>query len=410
MAGLMYPAYQKYYSAMCNLNSFSVDNNFFDNISNLDNFFSEYRSVTLVMQKSLAHTQYEKLYQEKSKGIWDKFFNEQRVKVIHTHPVEFVKKIDITVYYPNKGITVLSQNFSVENDVPFFNLVDSLKEYFKELHMIEIFFSARFRFIEKDSGIDLLDKIFEGIDTMHDFMDAMYSEIGEKCPLCEELRSKITRIKTLKGDKNFYCDIDYVYYPEKEKFERGVKIAAFFEHEFNRGEKKHSLEFFKLLKGGSLYEKFVLLHTFIGVTDLMPTIMTVYQDNSYELDSFNSNIKTTLYRKINDTAKKILIHEVKEVFVMITYVQISYTDKLITMTSKERLEKSTNEFLAFMKVDSNLNEEEYLFDGKYINQNNYVAYMMKNGKKDKLVMGSNNMKPIIEAFKKCRKGKNNLAT
>lgn len=143
MAGLMYPAYQKYYSAMCNLNSFSVDNNFFDNISNLDNFFSEYRSVTLVMQKSLAHTQYEKLYQEKSKGIWDKFFNEQRVKVIHTHPVEFVKKIDITVYYPNKGITVLSQNFSVENDVPFFNLVDSLKEYFKELHMIEIFFSAR---------------------------------------------------------------------------------------------------------------------------------------------------------------------------------------------------------------------------------------------------------------------------
>lgn len=50
MAGLMYPAYQKYYSAICNLKRFGIEKNFFDNISSLDNFFSEYRSVTMVMQ------------------------------------------------------------------------------------------------------------------------------------------------------------------------------------------------------------------------------------------------------------------------------------------------------------------------------------------------------------------------
>lgn len=39
MAGLMYPAYQKYYSAICNLKRFGIEKNFFDNISILDNFF-----------------------------------------------------------------------------------------------------------------------------------------------------------------------------------------------------------------------------------------------------------------------------------------------------------------------------------------------------------------------------------
>ena len=68
MPGLLYPAYQKFYSAICSLKRFSTENNFFDNISSLDTFFSEYRSTTLVMQKSLAHTShfetYEKYLQE----------------------------------------------------------------------------------------------------------------------------------------------------------------------------------------------------------------------------------------------------------------------------------------------------------------------------------------------------------
>ena len=71
MPGLLYPAYQKLYSAVQNLKRFSKENSFFDNISSLDSFFSEYRSTTLVLQESLAHTPYLDLYKNHSDGIWD---------------------------------------------------------------------------------------------------------------------------------------------------------------------------------------------------------------------------------------------------------------------------------------------------------------------------------------------------
>ena len=58
MPGLLYPAYQKFYSAISCLERFRKEQDFFENISCLDTFFSEYRSITLVMQKSLAHTPY----------------------------------------------------------------------------------------------------------------------------------------------------------------------------------------------------------------------------------------------------------------------------------------------------------------------------------------------------------------
>lgn len=39
MESLLYPAYQKFYSSLKNLENFNKGNNFFENISCLDNFF-----------------------------------------------------------------------------------------------------------------------------------------------------------------------------------------------------------------------------------------------------------------------------------------------------------------------------------------------------------------------------------
>ena len=94
MAGLLYPAYQKFYSALKNLQRFDKENNFFDNVSSLDSFFSEYRSITLVLQKSLAHTPYIERYKVLAKEKFsDSWMNDQRVKTVHIHPVEFLKQI-----------------------------------------------------------------------------------------------------------------------------------------------------------------------------------------------------------------------------------------------------------------------------------------------------------------------------
>lgn len=48
------PFLQKVYSALRHLNNFSVSNDFNDNISDLDGFFTEYRSSTFALQKSLG--------------------------------------------------------------------------------------------------------------------------------------------------------------------------------------------------------------------------------------------------------------------------------------------------------------------------------------------------------------------
>ena len=64
--------------------------------------------------------------------------------------------------------------------------------------------------------------------------------------------------------------------------------------------------------------------------------------------------------------------------------------------------KGSNEYLVFMKVDCDLNETEYVFDGEHITQMEYVAKQMRYGKKDKLDFGAVNMFPIIEAFKNCK--------
>lgn len=77
MPGLLYPAYQKFYSAISCLERFGKENDFFSNIANLDTFFSEYRSITLVMQKSLAHTSHIEFYKEASTGYFDSWLNTQ---------------------------------------------------------------------------------------------------------------------------------------------------------------------------------------------------------------------------------------------------------------------------------------------------------------------------------------------
>ena len=406
MAGLLYPAYQKYYSAIGNLKRFRIENNFFDNISSLDNFFSEYRSVTLVMQKSLAHTPYIEAYNRISDGIWDSFFNDQRVKAVHMHPVEFTKKIDITVYSPNIGVTISSQSVTVENDIPLNSVVDSLKDFFHTLNTIEVFFSAKFSFIEKDTGIDLWDKLIEGLDTMQKFMDAMYLEIGETCPLCDKLRSEINLEWISEKTKDLLLVADYAYYPHREEFERAGRIATLLKTRDGSTADRLPLDMFMshpyLNDEKSAFNKFVLMHAIIGSSDLMPTIMTIYQDDTYEIETFHADIKTTMYRKINETAEKISCNDVREVFVMLTYVSIDYKDDLNNLTSKERLSEANNEYLVFMKVDCELNEEEYVFDGRYIRQIEYIAHIIKNGKQNKFNFGAVNMIPIIEAFKICK--------
>ena len=61
---ILSPTLQKYYSALKSLDEFGRYGDFFDDVSNLDKFFSEFRNVTFVIQKNLKTEENNKIYSE----------------------------------------------------------------------------------------------------------------------------------------------------------------------------------------------------------------------------------------------------------------------------------------------------------------------------------------------------------
>ena len=98
MPGLLYPAYQKYYSALRNLDRFDKEADFFDNITCLDGFFSEYHNVTFVIQSQLKHTEHFGLYElARRTHLKDHWFAEKRNETIKQAPFQLVKSIRLTI-------------------------------------------------------------------------------------------------------------------------------------------------------------------------------------------------------------------------------------------------------------------------------------------------------------------------
>ena len=401
MSGLLYPAYQKFYSAISCLERFRKEQDFFENISCLDTFFSEYRSITLVMQKSLAHTPYIDTYKSLvATGCLDPWLNTQRVKSVHTHPVEFTKKVDIIIYFPDRGIDLLSESFSVEDDVPLSSLEAALKAVFARIDPVEVFFSAACSFPEKETGADVLQKAMSGLFSMRDFMDKMHTAIGEDCHLCNQLREKISHSSILHMPMDFLTIDDYVYYPIKDEFERGGRLASMLGSSIAPPRTPlKSMSQFGSVDDDDYFQKFAVMHITLGTTDLMPTFMVVYKDSTFQLITFHADIKTTFYRKINEVASIVMSEDVQAVYCMMTYVVCDHTEENMQRSSKERMTLGNEEFLTFMKVDAELNEEEYFFDAAVLGNREQLARHVLKGPSKKLDLGATNMMPIISAFK-----------
>ena len=87
---ILIPFLQKVYSALRHLDNFSVSNDFYDNISDFYGFFSEYRSSTFALQKSLggnSNLVYQKnlkdyLLKDERVSVW---MNAKRVDSVHGH-------------------------------------------------------------------------------------------------------------------------------------------------------------------------------------------------------------------------------------------------------------------------------------------------------------------------------------
>lgn len=411
--GLLYPAMHKFYSALNSLEQFRKGNNFFDNISYLDNFFSEYRNITFVLQKSLAHTEYECIYNKNRETYLlnetCKWFVDKRNEVLKQHPFKLEKKISITLYSPLTSIALPERVFTIENDVEYSSIIESLRAFLISINSIEIFFSVEFSFYEIGKDKELYDNFILGIRNMKAFMLAMKSAIKEKCELCDQLEQKISELNFDRIPKDMLFIDDYVYYGQDSRFEKASRMEIVMPE---LSIKMPLSGFYKLLSKESndkrnVFDDFITLHIAIFSMQkaLMPTFMIVYEDETFALKSFHASIKTTMYRTINDIAKRIEPDKIKSIFYVTEMLEYAkdcdnYKEAL-EMSSNDRAKYKTSELLCFYLINRDLKFISHSFDSEKIDNMEYVASILKKQSEENIII--NFLRPIISAFEKINK-------
>ncbi|WP_164875588.1 hypothetical protein [Apibacter sp. HY039] len=409
-SSLLYPAMHKLYSALRSLEHFNKGNNLFDNISYLDIFFSEYRNITFMLQKSLKGTSFEQIYiKNRDKyftGEASKWFIEKRNEVLKEHPFDLQKKIKIILYIPNNSIVLSEEVFDIGNEISITDTIESVRLLFHGLNSIEIFFSVEFSFYEKDFDEEFLEDVIIGVHNMIEFMNAMRKDIGEECSLCNQLQDKIKQFHFFKIPKEVLFVDDYVYYNQEDQFEKASKGFVFYPENFF---KKHRTPLSNLTRMFSdnndkinEFEAFVIMH--IMALDqkgtLMPTFLIIYEDDTFEFMSYLSSIKTVTYRKINEIAERVKIDKIKKVFYateMISY-NIKNYNKIIKFASPYREKYKEKDKLACYQIDICGDNKACYFDKDKVNNVEYVVSKLWSMSQD-TVIGISFLQPIINAFK-----------
>lgn len=411
--GILYPAMHKFYNALKSLSQFNKGNNFFDNISYLDNFFSEYRNITFVLQKSLAHSEYKRIYEEnRTKHLLNetcKWFVDKRNEVTKQHPFNLEKRIAITLYHPKTSIALPEYIFTIENDKKCSSIINSLRKLLARVNPIEVFFSVEFSFYEKNQNKELYDNLISGINSMKIFMSSMKEAINEKCTLYNELEHEINKMSFYQVPKSMLFIDDFAYYPQEDHFEKASRIKMITPNFSSRTPISKFCYFLKKdkIEKRNYFNDFILLHIAIFTMQkkMMPTFMIIYDDETFELKSFDASIKTTIYRTINEITNKIEQDKIKSIFYvceMLTYYNDSkYYEELLKMKSKDRSKHKTSELLCFFQLNCKLHSQSRYFESDKVFDMKYVSHVLKSESRESFHI--NFLQPIINEFKRLNK-------
>jgi hypothetical protein len=385
--GLLYPALHKFYSALSSLEKFKKGSNFFDNISHLDNFFSEYRNITFVLQKSLAKTEfrvvYEKLRDKYLINDVGKWFLGKRNSIVKEQPFDLEKRIVIRIYSGKDIYSLPEFIFTIENDVDYSTIIQSLRKTFLNSGHIEVFFSAEFIFYERGHTQDLYDNFILGITQMKLLLSNMQKELNEDCSLSKELERKIEGLNFYRIPKDFLFVDDYLFNCKYESFNKASRAAMGFDNK-NLRSPIENLD--KFSPDGDILHKFELMHLVIFQMQkkLMPTCMIVFSDNTFELNSFESSIKTTVYRKFNEIAKRIEKDNIINIF-FVTEMYTYNINEIENLDSRERIKYAKSELLTFFMIDNQLSIKSRSYDTDKIHDFKYIASIMARNSKEQVL-------------------------
>lgn len=396
--GLLYPALHKFYSALSSLEKFEKGTNFFDNITYLDNFFSEYRNITFVLQKSLVHTEftstYENLRDQYLVNDVGKWFIEKRNAVLKQQPFDLEKRIVISIYSGQETVALPELVFTIDNDVEYSSIIESLRKTFLEVSPLEVMFSSEFSFFEHGHSKDLYENFISGINQMKLFMAAMRKAINEDCKLSDELENKIKGMNFYRVPKDMLFVDDYIFYCKKNYFEKAFRVAV----TVGSGQSRSPIENLnKTYPNGDLFNKFELMHLVIYQMQktLLSTCLIVYRNDTFELLTFGFSIETTVYRKFNEISKRIESDEIINVL-FVTEMYLYNTDEINNLDSDERVKHAYDEILVFFMVDKALSMMTHRFDTKRIDDFEYIASVMFSQRSSSTLPGF--MKPVIREF------------
>ena len=229
MEDLLLPAYQKLFAALQSLERFSKGQDLFENIACIDSFLSEFRNVTFVLQKSLAHTdyyrEYEALREQYLKNEECSWLVKKRNEVLKERPFNLEKTLILTLYLPNGAGVFSTDSYTIADEVNYSSLIEMIKRVIEKIPAIEVFFSVEFIYREVGSERNMFATIDNGIDAMMAMLDNLNKSIKSNISAArEKVLERINGLHFHNAPKNFWFIDDYVFYRKDQVFEKGERF------------------------------------------------------------------------------------------------------------------------------------------------------------------------------------------
>lgn len=407
------PVFQKYYNALKSINELKTNNNFFDNIASIDNFFLEFRNITFVLQKQLKSEEekdtYERLKLKYLNNDTMKWFVETRNEVSKESSFELKKKIIVDVYCIHSEKNIINETFTIQDeDLTSEQVKTKIEEKLSKIKTREpeIFLTIKYLFLNKSEEIDIYEMIKKGLNIMHDFVFELEESINSDCRLCKKLKKSILEKTKEFSSRRMELITDCSYNVKKNKLEfydkadilYGTKSDNFFLDNYRMPIKDNPI----FPRGGNLdevFESFIIMHILIYIEQqkhIMPTFVIIYKDMTFTIDSFFVFTKATLYRKVNEISKKVLADDI--IAIMSVGESLAYPiddTNIYEKPYEERIKNATEERLVFTMIKDNIEEKTIWFDTNRIEDMIYVR--SKLNKNDKSFFDLT-LQPIREMF------------
>lgn len=417
---LAFPVLQKFYSSISCLSNINLDDYIFESIPKIDTFLQEFRNITFVMQKSFNTPELKEFYEKQRDKYLPsdirRWFNDARVSVTHKQPFKLEKQVLLTVYNSlgfEEFVTVLT----TERDKNLEDISNEIQKILEQKYpgQSEIYYSISVYFIENGEQIDIFDKIIPGILSMWGFVSSVRAAYPCNCEKCKKLidftKEKITAII-------YRCRLisfvqDCYSHQGKVEFAFRMETIGVMNNEISDG--KHpriklseSPGFGKMCCKDdiSLLTKWAI--NFLALCQIQmdegrkeplvsPQFMIVFDDGTAEFQGmYNSTVKTTHYRKINEIVDRIKKENIKSVL----YTCEAFTYPLSSITPEkgayERQQESDNTILYNLIVSKDLNNIVGIeFDYAKITDEEYLKTQINNPKAMNFFM----LMPILKALR-----------